>query len=310
MTVQIKEIKVFTEEGKDVFVALYIKGEKVSCFKDYSEAYYELASAEKERCRNVPIEGDEEISLYKEISGTKEEIIEKIKAIGYDNSRIESDFCLCVEEAEEEVKSKEIKMEKNYYLWNGEKVVLMMIDRRFDGKEYVVEYNNKKFNNIPFIEENGTFAVVRLADIEASGIEILPKDACLSYDDFYAGDWCGADEIQERKVPNFEDPQRFVYEYVTDSWHQDYLEEEEKKEADRDEEEPYRPSKYTIAEIQEKSGESVEEALREFMDSCFRNGCYDAEDNISYFMRENNICCSEKDELLDMYMTIEKEFEE
>lgn len=186
MTVQIKEIKVFTEEGKDVFVALYIKGEKVSCFKDYSEAYYELSSAEKERCRNVPIEGDEEISLYKEISGTKEEIIEKIKAIGYDNSRIESDFCLCVEGAEEE----------------------------------------------------------------------------------------------------------------------------EKKEADRDEEEPYRPSKYTIAEIEEKSGESVEEALREFMDSCFRNDCYDAEDNINYFMRENNIRRSEKDELLDMYMTIEKEFEE
>lgn len=119
------------------------------------------------------------------------------------------------------------KLNKNYYLWNGEAVVLLTVNREWNGKEYVVNYDHQKFNGIPCIEDNGTFAVVKVADIEAAGTEINPEEVCLSYDDFYAGDWGGADEIQVRKVPNFENEEHWVYQYVTDSWYEEYLKEQD-----------------------------------------------------------------------------------
>lgn len=115
MTVQIKEITIYTTEGKEVYTALFINDEKVSCKKDYSASYYELTSAEKEICKSFSydFETKEETKLYKELSGTKAEIIEKIQNIGY-SERIENDFCICVENAEEEVPEEKKVEEKKY----------------------------------------------------------------------------------------------------------------------------------------------------------------------------------------------------
>ena len=113
-------------------------------------------------------------------------------------------------------------MERNYpwYKFNGEDVV------RVDGMagNFYVE----KFNGIKPIDEGEGTSLLKIADIEAKGIEIEPEDVLLSYDDSYAGEWCGESEIAEHFVKNVENEQCRIYEYVTDEYWE--LEQEEEQE--------------------------------------------------------------------------------
>lgn len=70
------------------------------------------------------------------------------------------------------------------------------------------------------------------------------------------------------------------------------------------------PEPKTIEEIERESEETIEEALRDFIDSCFRQGKDDHEDNILYFMRESCIAESEKEQVTRAYMRVLAEFTE
>lgn len=70
------------------------------------------------------------------------------------------------------------------------------------------------------------------------------------------------------------------------------------------------PESKTIEEIERESEETIEEALRDFIDSCFRQGKDDHEDNILYFMRESCIAESEKEQVTRAYMRVLAEFTE
>lgn len=58
----------------------------------------------------------------------------------------------------------------------------------------------------------------------------------------------------------------------------------------------------TIKEIEEEFGESIEDAIQEFIESCHRVGKDNAKDNIAYFMRENLLAKSEEDEVRRLYI--------
>lgn len=58
----------------------------------------------------------------------------------------------------------------------------------------------------------------------------------------------------------------------------------------------------TIKEIEEELGESIEDTIQDFIESCHRVGKDNSEDNIAYFMRENLLAKSEKDEVRRLYI--------
>ena len=117
-------------------------------------------------------------------------------------------------------------MERNYpwYKFNGEDVVIVNITSS-NGKRVAYQ---EKFREIKPVDEGEAMFLLRIADIEAKGIEINSEDVLLSYDDSYAGEWCGESEIAEHFVKNVENEQCRIYEYVTDEYWE--LEQEEEQE--------------------------------------------------------------------------------
>lgn len=57
-----------------------------------------------------------------------------------------------------------------------------------------------------------------------------------------------------------------------------------------------------IKEVEEEFGESIEDAIQEFIESYHRVGKTNVEDNIAYFMRENLLAKSEEDEVRRLYI--------
>lgn len=117
-------------------------------------------------------------------------------------------------------------VERNYpwYKFNGEDVVIVNI---IFSNGTRVAYQ-EKFREIKPVDEGESMFLLRIADIEAKGIEINSEDVLLSYDDSYVGDWIGAEEIAERFVKNAENENVKNYEYVTESYWE--LEQEEEQE--------------------------------------------------------------------------------
>ena len=115
---------------------------------------------------------------------------------------------------------------RNYpwYRFGGEDVVIVNITFS-EGKR--VTYP-EKFRGIKPVDEGEAMFLLRIADIEEKGIEINPEDVMLSYDDSYAGEWCGSSEIAEHFVKNVENEQCRNYEYVTEEYWE--LEQEEEQE--------------------------------------------------------------------------------
>ena len=121
-------------------------------------------------------------------------------------------------------------VERNYpwYKFNGEDVVIVNIIRS-NGKW--VPYQ-EKFREIKPVDEGEAMFLLRIADIEAKGIEINSEDVLLSYDDSYAGEWNGEEEIAERFVKNIENENVKNYEYVTETYWE--LEQEEEQEEEQE----------------------------------------------------------------------------
>lgn len=117
-------------------------------------------------------------------------------------------------------------MERNYpwYKFGGEDVVIVTGSYTLGTFECDIE----KFKGIKPIDKGEHASLLRIADIEAKGIEVNSKDVILSYDDCYAGDWCGPCEIAEHYVKNCENEQYKIYEYVTEMYWE--LEQEEEQE--------------------------------------------------------------------------------
>ena len=117
-------------------------------------------------------------------------------------------------------------VERNYpwYRFNGEDVVIVNIC--FENGKWVAY--QEKFREITPVDEGESMFLLRIADIEAKGIEINSGDVLLSYDDSYAGGWNGAEEIAERFIKNAENENVKNYEYVTESYWE--LEQEEEEE--------------------------------------------------------------------------------
>ena len=118
---------------------------------------------------------------------------------------------------------------RNYpwYKFNGEDVIIVNITSS-NGKWVAYQ---EKFREIKPVDEGESMFLLRIADIEAKGIEINSEDVLLSYDDSYAGDWNGAEEIAERFVKNAENEQHKLYTYVTETYWE--LEQEEEQEEDK-----------------------------------------------------------------------------
>ena len=116
-------------------------------------------------------------------------------------------------------------MERNYpwYKFNGEDVVIVSII--FSNGKWVPYF--EKFREIKPVHEGEDMSLLRIADIEAKGIEINSEDVLLSYDDSYAGEWNGEEEIAERFVKNIENEQHKIYAYVTETYWELEQEEEE-----------------------------------------------------------------------------------
>ena len=117
-------------------------------------------------------------------------------------------------------------MKRNYpwYKFNGEDVVIVNIIFS-NGKRVAYQ---EKFIEIRPVDEGESMFLLRIADIEAKGIEINSEDVLLSYDDSYAGDWNGEEEIAEHFVKNAENEQHKIYAYVTETYWE--LEQEEEEE--------------------------------------------------------------------------------
>lgn len=62
----------------------------------------------------------------------------------------------------------------------------------------------------------------------------------------------------------------------------------------------------TIKEIEDMSKESVYEALEDYINSCYRVGKFDKEENIDFFMKENNLAQTERSEISSLYDEIER----
>lgn len=118
---------------------------------------------------------------------------------------------------------------RNYpwYIFNGEDVVI--VDITSSNRRWVAY--QEKFREIKPVDEGESMFLLRIADIEAKGIEINSEDVLLSYDDSYAGAWNGAEEIAERFVKNVENEQHKLYAYVTETYWE--LEQEEEQEEDK-----------------------------------------------------------------------------
>ena len=107
-------------------------------------------------------------------------------------------------------------MERNYpwYRFGGEDVVIVNII--FSNGKWVTY--SEKFRGIKPVDEGESMFLLRIADIEAKRIEINSEDVLLSYDDSYAGEWNGEEEIAEHFVKNVENENVKIYEYVTESY--------------------------------------------------------------------------------------------
>ena len=117
-------------------------------------------------------------------------------------------------------------MERNYpwYRFGGEDVVIVNII--FSNGKWVTY--SEKFRGIKPVDEGESMFLLRIADIEAKGIEINSEDVLLSYDDSYAGEWNREEEIAEHFVKNVENEQHKLYAYVTETYWK--LEQEEEQE--------------------------------------------------------------------------------
>ena len=62
---------------------------------------------------------------------------------------------------------------------------------------------------------------------------------------------------------------------------------------------------YTVRELEETTGENIEEVLQDYIESCARTGHLDPEENINYFIRENDLKKSEYGFLYELYLHIE-----
>lgn len=61
----------------------------------------------------------------------------------------------------------------------------------------------------------------------------------------------------------------------------------------------------TIKELEEKFDEKILEVFSDYIESCHRTDNHDKDDNIRYFMKENNLDSSEYDELSKLYDEID-----
>ncbi|MEE0886247.1 MAG: hypothetical protein UIB61_05015 [Treponema sp.] len=122
------------------------------------------------------------------------------------------------------MKREDVKRNYPWYKFNGEDVVIVNITSS-NGKRVAYQ---EKFREIKPVDEGESMFLLRIADIEAKGIEINSEDVLLSYDDSYAGDWNGEEEIAEHFVKNAENENVKNYEYVTESYWE--LEQEEEEE--------------------------------------------------------------------------------
>lgn len=52
--------------------------------------------------------------------------------------------------------------------------------------------------------------------------------------------------------------------------------------------------------------ENLEEAISEFIESCHRTGHHDIEDNIHYFMRENNHMKLDRERVEDIFYELDR----
>jgi hypothetical protein len=59
--------------------------------------------------------------------------------------------------------------------------------------------------------------------------------------------------------------------------------------------------KHTIKEIEIESEETLDDAMREFIEDCYQQGLDDATDNIRYFMRESSLATSEYSQVYECY---------
>ena len=119
-----------------------------------------------------------------------------------------------------------VDMERNYpwYRFNGEDVVIVNII--LSNGKWIPYF--EKFRKIKPVHEGEGMFLLRIADIEAKGIEINSEDVLLSYDDSYAGEWNGEEEIAEHFIKNIENEQQKIYAYVTKTYWE--LEQEEEQE--------------------------------------------------------------------------------
>ena len=62
--------------------------------------------------------------------------------------------------------------------------------------------------------------------------------------------------------------------------------------------------KHTIKELEEMTGENIEEVMIDYIESCKRTAHYDFWDNIKYFMNENNLKDSEYERIEELFMTL------
>lgn len=53
--------------------------------------------------------------------------------------------------------------------------------------------------------------------------------------------------------------------------------------------------------------EELYEAIEEFVDSCHRNGHHNTENNIRYFLKENDHMNLDEDEVRDIFYEVEEE---
>ena len=65
--------------------------------------------------------------------------------------------------------------------------------------------------------------------------------------------------------------------------------------------------KYTIEELEQLTGENIEDVLGEFYDSCARTGHADMYDNARYFVKENDLVSSEIETVYQILTNIDNE---
>ena len=64
--------------------------------------------------------------------------------------------------------------------------------------------------------------------------------------------------------------------------------------------------KYTIEELEARSGEKLLEVMQDYFDSCIRTGNTNRSQNIAYFMRENELEQGEFYKVAEAYDQIEE----